>query len=515
VLITGPYDLIHKLTPNMEFNYMHANVLALRFLFDMGTLHEDTYKLNIKPSRMIDSIMYIVAPEGELNLDLFSNDFMSYILVMLVCYSPEVDQRFRKTLISFKESAEVQKVLKKAPTKVKTIINYMPLTLRENIGATLRDNACFDCILDYIIGRKDEINLCTKCITAEAVLDGVEEALDDVKDDYNNTQNVVVSVNFHINKVLEKTKARLVSNMATVQDLKKHLYKYVQGQDLLVDKLSTLAAAYLKCNALQFGQEVTTPVRLNVLISGTTGTGKTYTVEKLAEAVGLPVISIDASTLTPSGYKGEDLDSLCVKGKRDVEAFYHNSNHKFYPYILYFDELDKILSGDQGFYVGVQNTMLRCVEKGLDFHSLNLNRFSFPFVIMSGSFMSPLQQNIEQKNFGFLEDKSPKTTAMQLTPKKLQEFGVLPELAGRFSYLLATRDLQAEDYIALLKEKEDSPLTKVLKLHDSINEFDKISQEELDKVIQEAAITAVATNTGVRGLESSLLDRLFFQRVLK
>ena len=120
--------------------------------------------------------------------------------------------------------------------------------------------------------------------------------------------------------------------------IKEHLDQYVIGQDAAKTVLSVAVANHYK-------RIVQPPIdfdldKSNVMVLGATGAGKTLMARTIAKYLDVPFAIADATTLTESGYVGEDVENV-------VQKLYANADgdiEKAQKGIIFIDEIDKICS---------------------------------------------------------------------------------------------------------------------------------------------------------------------------
>ena len=152
--------------------------------------------------------------------------------------------------------------------------------------------------------------------------------------------------------------------LATPRQIKEHLDQYVIGQD---DAKMTLAVAVYN-HYKRINQSKKSDVEIqksNILMIGSTGSGKTYLAQSLAKFLGVPFAIADATTLTQAGYVGDDVENMLLTLYQNADC----DSELTQKGIIYIDEIDKIgrkgentsitrdVSGE-----GVQQALLKILE---------------------------------------------------------------------------------------------------------------------------------------------------------
>lgn len=256
----------------------------------------------------------------------------------------------------------------------------------------------------------------------------------------------------------------------------------------------------------------------NVLILGPTGTGKTLMARTIAELLDVPFVIGDATTLTQTGYVGDDaetlLSRLLMAADYDVDRAQQG--------IVFIDEMDKIsakteaagnsrdISGE-----GVQQALLKMLEgsevqvtidgnkKTLGTDTVLIDTTNILFVC-SGAFVGLEKVMARQRgaSIGF-NNKVDKAVAKfdQVRPQDIIKYGLIPELVGRLPVLTYTTPLSKEDLIAVLTEPEHNLISQYQQLFEPVKLV--FSQDALEALAERA----MKDNTGARGLRGQL-DRV-------
>jgi ATP-dependent Clp protease ATP-binding subunit ClpX len=297
---------------------------------------------------------------------------------------------------------------------------------------------------------------------------------------------------------------------------------YVISQQAAKEGLATAVYEhFLRCRLAEKNNDKLDKV--NVLIWGPTGTGKTYLCRTLAKLLKMPFYMADASQLTDTGYVGLSVDSV-LEGLAGRVKNMKETDTKFPPSIIYFDEVDKIASigrsdGPDVSGKKVQEELLKLLEA--DTYTIQPNHIarkpsktydiSNVLFIASGAFEG-LDEIVAKRSgggMGFISKAKTANTRTAATTDDLVEYGLMPELLGRFTKWLQLEALTEQNLIDILCKSEDSPITQYKKV------FKEAGIELIvpDKTLHHIAQQALKKGTGARGLKnvmSNLLGQALF-----
>ncbi len=257
----------------------------------------------------------------------------------------------------------------------------------------------------------------------------------------------------------------------------------------------------------------------NILLIGESGSSKTLLAQSMAKLLDIPFAIADATTLTESGYVGEDSETIIQRllMASDFEP------EKAQRGIIFIDEIDKIAKKSQDPSVtrdvsgeGVQQSLLKLIEgttvhvpltgkrKNPEADTIAVDTSNILF-ICAGAFsgMLPKENTPQKKRIGFNVKEHPSLSTARDSDdikKKLQKFGLIPEFIGRLPVICKMDAITEELLVRILTEPENSIISQYQKLFRSENVELTFEHEAL----LEIAKKAIDEGTGARGLRSIL-----------
>ena len=297
--------------------------------------------------------------------------------------------------------------------------------------------------------------------------------------------------------------------------IKEHLDQYVIGQDAAKTVLSVAVANHYK-------RIVQPPIEFdldksNVMVLGATGAGKTLMARTIAKYLDVPFAIADATTLTESGYVGDDVENVVQKLYANAEG----NIEKTQQGIIFIDEIDKICRKGENTSLtrdvsgeGVQQGLLKIVEgtecrvpphggrKHPDQQTIKIDTTNILFIV--GGAFTELERQIRSKKsggIGFgtqLKEQDDKNYLSEVKPEDLIKYGLIPEFVGRFSMITNIDPLSEDQLIRILTEPKNAILKQIKYLFG----LDDIEIEFTKEAKTAIANKAKALGTNARGLKN-------------
>ena len=298
-------------------------------------------------------------------------------------------------------------------------------------------------------------------------------------------------------------------------DILMYLDEYVIGQDQAKRVLSVAIANHYK----RISRPGTDLQKVNIMMLGPTGTGKTLLARTVARYLQVPFVIADATCLTEAGYVGDDVESMIARlytaADGDVEACQRG--------IVFLDEIDKIARKGESATVsrdvsgeGVQQALLKLIEgtrcripaqgsrknSGTEMIEIDTTNILF---IASGAFVG-LERIIQNRvqgtamGFGAQLNSAIESTMQQGIPDDLVRYGMIPEFVGRFGSCVNLHDLDKSQLINILTQVRGNFIRQYQWLFEEDGVELNFDAESLDIIAERT----LKSRTGARGLHSEL-----------
>lgn len=332
-------------------------------------------------------------------------------------------------------------------------------------------------------------------------------------------------------QLLPKASDFSMTELPKPKEIKAFLDDYVIGQDEAKQALAVSVYNHYKRLMQNCANDDVEIEKSNIIMVGSTGTGKTLLARTIARLLKVPFTIVDATVLTEAGYVGEDIESILTRLLQVADYKVEEAERG----IVFIDEIDKIarksdnpsitrdVSGE-----GVQQGLLKLLEgsvvnvppqggrKHPDQKMIPVNTKNILFIC--GGAFDGIEKKIAQRlnthvvGFDSVQNKlsiDAKDIMKYVTPQDLRSFGLIPEIVGRLPILTSLRPLDRNALCDILTRPKNSIIKQYVKLMEMDGVQLQFEKDTLEFIVDKA----IEYKLGARGLrsivEAIMMDKMF------
>jgi len=357
---------------------------------------------------------------------------------------------------------------------------------------------------------RDQVDILVAGITGNICSDCVEKAYEMVTEVSGKNKLEKNKKGFEIDR----------NDLPKPMEIKEFLDEYVIGQDDAKKFLSVSVYNHYKRLLQSDNGDDVEIEKSNILMVGSTGTGKTLLAKTIAKRLHVPFTIVDATVLTEAGYVGEDIESILSRLLQVADFDVPSAERG----IVFIDEIDKIArKGDNPSITrdvsgeGVQQGLLKLLEgsvvnvppqggrKHPDQKMIAVNTKNILF-ICGGAFEGidkKIANRLNTKVVGYGASKDSEQVdrnnlLQYIAPQDLRAFGLIPEIIGRLPILTYLNPLDRNALRRILTEPKNSIIKQYIKLF----AMDDVELSFEQGVLEYIVDKAIEFKLGARGLRS-------------